>query len=105
MIDVTKLPGDLCQKILRLSLKAYQYSQARVIHRRAMNLIRPAAKEMDKGRHVIYFTDGKEPASSVELWHNSVLTGSITPANIDFKAQATFETLEVEEASESRLTL
>ena len=74
------------------------------MHRRAMALIRDTAKEMDKGRHMIYFTDGKEPVSSVGLWHNTVLTGSITPANIDFEAQVTFQTLETEDASEGRLT-
>ena len=102
MIDVTTLPGDLREKILELSLRAYQGARARVMHRKAMTLIRLAAKEMDKRRHVIYFTDGKHPDSSIDLWHNSVLTSSITPANIDFDGETTFATLEAEEDSESR---
>ena len=100
MIPVESLPDDLSQRVFELALASYQYACARVAHRKAMGLIRAAAYEMDKNRHVVYFTDNIWPSMATEYWHNSVLgEHGINPYNIDFEAQPTSEALNAEKGA------
>ena len=96
MINLVALPNDVSDYIWVMALANLQHACARVAHSKSMRLIHEAAVEMDKKRHVIYFTDGQEPATETQYWHNSNLNellGVSAPSwqDIDYSQEATFE--------------
>ena len=96
MINLVALPNDVSDKIWAVALANLQHACARVAHSKSMRLIHEAAVELDKKRHVVYFTDGREPAMEVQYWHNSSLNelfGVPAPSwqEIDYSQEATFE--------------